>query len=89
MTDCDHRNALLFKRVCEKCSFLHKKIDNTNNPVWIGNEGYQSNKWGGMLDEVAIFNVALTENDINVDAGISAIIEEPDKILGVVFEMKH
>jgi threonine dehydrogenase-like Zn-dependent dehydrogenase len=25
----------------------------------------------------------------NVDAGISAIIDEPDRILGVIFEMKH
>ena len=43
---------------------VNKEIDDTDNPVWIGNEGYQSNHWGGMLDEVAIFNVALTENDI-------------------------
>jgi len=40
-----------------------KQINVTDNPVWIGNDGYQQH-FNGILDEVAIFNVALTKDDI-------------------------
>ena len=41
----------------------NKKIAVTENPVWIGNDGYQQH-FNGIVDEVAIFNVALTEDDL-------------------------
>jgi hypothetical protein len=41
----------------------NKKINVTENPVWIGNDGYQQH-FNGILDEVAIFNVALTVDEI-------------------------
>lgn len=41
----------------------NKQTDVTDNPVWIGNDGYQQH-FNGILDEVAIFNVALSVNDI-------------------------
>jgi len=41
----------------------NKLIDVTDNPVWIGNDGYQQH-FNGLLDEVAIFNAALSVNDI-------------------------
>ena len=41
----------------------NKEIDVTENPVWIGNDGYQQH-FNGILDEIAIFNIALTEDDI-------------------------
>ena len=39
-----------------------KKIDVTDNPVWIGNDGYQQH-FNGLIDEVTIFNVALTVDE--------------------------
>jgi hypothetical protein len=41
----------------------NKEIDVTENPLWIGNDGYQQH-FNGILDEVAIFDVALTVNEI-------------------------
>jgi hypothetical protein len=40
-----------------------KQIAVTDNPVWIGNDGYQQH-FNGLLDEVAIFNTALTVSEI-------------------------
>ncbi len=40
-----------------------KKINSEDNPVWIGNDGYQQH-FSGILDEIAIFNAALDESDI-------------------------
>jgi len=37
------------------------------------------------VDSLTTYTIPLED----VDAGISAIIEEPDKILGVIFEMRH
>lgn len=42
----------------------NKKINISTNPVWIGNDGYQQH-FNGIIDEFAIFNTALSENDIN------------------------
>jgi len=41
----------------------NKEINVSVNPVWIGNDGYQQH-FNGVIDEVAIFNVALNESDI-------------------------
>ena len=40
-----------------------KEIAVTDNPVWIGNDGYQQH-FNGLLDEVGIFSVALTVDEI-------------------------
>jgi hypothetical protein len=50
----------------------NRKINVSANPVWIGNDGYQQH-FNGILDEVAIFNVALTVNEIKsiMEEGLS------------------
>ncbi|MFC1718185.1 LamG domain-containing protein [Candidatus Poribacteria bacterium] len=40
-----------------------KEIAVTDNPVWIGNDGYQQHL-NGLLDEVAIFSATLTVDEI-------------------------
>ena len=52
-----------------------KKIDVTDNPVWIGNDGYQQH-FNGLIDEVAIFNVALTVDEIKriIKQGLSEVL---------------
>jgi len=62
----------------------NKQIDVTDNPVWIGNDGYQQH-FNGILDEVAIFNVALTKGDIQniMDEGLEqafAVADISDKL---------
>ncbi len=42
---------------------IDKEIAVTDNPVWIGNDGYQQH-FNGLLDEVAIFSAALTVDEI-------------------------
>lgn len=51
-----------------------KQIKVTDIPVWIGNDGYQQH-FNGILDEVAIFNVALTVDEINdlMENGLSSV----------------
>ena len=60
-----------------------KKIDATDNPVWIGNDGYQQH-FNGLIDEVAIFNVALTVDEIKrvLKLGLSEVlaVSPPGKI---------
>jgi hypothetical protein len=41
----------------------NKKTDVTENPLWIGNDGYQQH-FNGIIDEVAIFDVSLTPEEI-------------------------
>ena len=52
-----------------------KKIDVTDNPVWIGNDGYQQH-FNGLIDEVAIFNMALTVDEIKriIKQGLSEVL---------------
>ena len=61
-----------------------KKIDATDNPVWIGNDGYQQH-FNGLIDEVAIFNVALTVDEIKrvIKLGLSEVlaVSPPGKIV--------
>ena len=52
-----------------------KRSDVTDNPVWIGNDGYQQH-FNGLIDEVAIFNVALTVDEIKriIKQGLSEVL---------------
>ena len=40
-----------------------KRIDATDNPVWLGSSGYRDRHWG-LLDEVQIWNIARTQDQI-------------------------
>jgi len=53
----------------------NKDIKVTDNPLWIGNDGYQQH-FNGILDEVAILNVALTEGEINefMDQSLASVL---------------
>jgi len=53
----------------------NKEINVTDNPLWIGNDGYQQH-FNGILDEVAIFDVALSVNEIQnlMDTGIAGVL---------------
>ena len=53
----------------------NKKINVTDNPVWIGNDGYQQH-FNGIIDEVAILNIALTVDEIEdvMTKGLAAVL---------------
>jgi hypothetical protein len=52
-----------------------KNINVTDNPVWIGNDGYQQH-FNGIIDEVAILNIALTVDEIEevMTKGLAAVL---------------
>lgn len=51
----------------------NKEISVTDNPMWIGNNGYQE-PFNGIIDEIVLLNVALTADEINaiMTEGVSA-----------------
>jgi hypothetical protein len=53
----------------------NKKINVTDNPVWIGNDGYQQH-FNGIIDEVAVLNIALTVDEIEdvMTKGLAAVL---------------
>lgn len=71
----DGSTMRVFSNAKEICNIsANKKINVSVNPVWIGNDGYQQH-FNGIIDEVAIFNTALTESDIKniMTQGIAAV----------------
>ena len=52
-----------------------KEIAVTDNPVWIGNDGYQQH-FNGLLDEVGIFSAALSVDEIEdiMTKGLAAVL---------------
>lgn len=53
----------------------NKAIAVTDNPLWIGNDGYQQH-FNGLLDEIAIFSAALTVDEIEdvMTKGLAAVL---------------